>query len=69
MILDMFSELQKPDGMAESQLYQEAIEQAKLADEMGFGFLSYTQVEPQRFVAGEEIPAELAGRSVVGGGN
>ena len=37
MILDMFSELQKPDGMAESQLYQEAIEQAKLADEMGFG--------------------------------
>ena len=38
-------------------------------DEMGFGFLSYTQVEPQRFVAGEEIPAELAGRSVVGGGN
>lgn len=37
MILDMFSELQKPDGMPEPQLYVEALAQAKLADEMGFG--------------------------------
>ncbi len=37
MILDIFSELQKPEAMDESQLYVEAIEQAKLADEMGFG--------------------------------
>ena len=38
-------------------------------DEMGFGFLSYTQVEPRRFVAGEPIPEDLAERKVVGGGN
>ena len=38
-------------------------------DEMGFGFLSYTEVAPRRFVAGEEIPEELLGRKVVGGGN
>ncbi len=37
MILDMFSELQKPDGMSEPRLFAQAIEQAKLADEMGFG--------------------------------
>ena len=37
MILDIFSELQKPDGMPEPQLYAEAVEQAKLADEMGYG--------------------------------
>ncbi len=38
-------------------------------DEMGFGFLSYTEVAPRRFVAGEEIPEELLARKVVGGGN
>ena len=37
MILDIFSELQRGDGMPEQQLFDEAIEQAKLADEMGFG--------------------------------
>ncbi len=37
MILDMFSELQKPEATAELQLYAEAIEQAKLADELGYG--------------------------------
>ena len=37
MILDMFSELQKPDWMEEHQLFDEAIEQAQLADELGFG--------------------------------
>ena len=31
MILDIFSELQKPDGMPEPQLYAEAVEQAKEA--------------------------------------
>ena len=37
MILDIFSELQKPDGLDESQLYADAIEQAKLADQLGYG--------------------------------
>ncbi len=37
MILDIFSELQKSEGMEESRVYSDAIEQAKLADEMGFG--------------------------------
>lgn len=37
MILDIFSELQKPSGMAESRLYAESIEQAKLADALGYG--------------------------------
>ena len=37
MILDMFSELQKPESMPEPRLYAEAIAQAKLADELGFG--------------------------------
>ena len=37
LTLDIFSELQRGEGMPESQLYEEAIEQAKLADEMGFG--------------------------------
>ncbi len=37
MILDIFSELQKPSGMPEPQLYDEALAQAKLADELGFG--------------------------------
>ena len=30
-------------------------------DEMGYGFMSYTEVEPRRFVAGEKIPEELFG--------
>jgi len=37
MILDIFSELQKPPGMDEPRFYAESIEQAKLADAMGFG--------------------------------
>jgi len=37
MILDIFSELQKPAGMAESRFYADSIGQAKLADAMGFG--------------------------------
>ncbi len=38
MILDIFSELQqKPGRTDESLLYAEALEQAKLADEMGYG--------------------------------
>ena len=38
MILDGFSELQKPDAMPEPQLYAEAVEQLKLAHEMGTGW-------------------------------
>jgi len=30
-------------------------------DEMGFGFMSYIEVEPRRFVAGEPIPEDLLG--------
>ncbi|MEE2665530.1 MAG: LLM class flavin-dependent oxidoreductase [Myxococcota bacterium] len=37
MILDMSSELQKPEGMPEPQLYAEALEQVVLADELGDG--------------------------------
>jgi alkanesulfonate monooxygenase SsuD/methylene tetrahydromethanopterin reductase-like flavin-dependent oxidoreductase (luciferase family) len=40
MILDIFSELQRPDLAArgeESRIYEVAIEQAKLADQYGFG--------------------------------
>jgi alkanesulfonate monooxygenase SsuD/methylene tetrahydromethanopterin reductase-like flavin-dependent oxidoreductase (luciferase family) len=37
MILDIFSEMQKPEGMPEPQVYAEALEQAKLADQSGFG--------------------------------
>jgi alkanesulfonate monooxygenase SsuD/methylene tetrahydromethanopterin reductase-like flavin-dependent oxidoreductase (luciferase family) len=37
MILDIFSELQKADGMEESRLYADAVEQAKLADSLGYG--------------------------------
>jgi len=37
MILDIFSELQKAVGMEEPRLYAEALEQAKLADELGYG--------------------------------
>ena len=37
MILDIFSELQKSPGLSESRLYADSIEQAKLADAMGFG--------------------------------
>jgi alkanesulfonate monooxygenase SsuD/methylene tetrahydromethanopterin reductase-like flavin-dependent oxidoreductase (luciferase family) len=37
MILDIFSELQKPPGMAEARFYAESLEQAKLADAMGYG--------------------------------
>ncbi len=38
MILDIFSELQqKPGRTDEALLYTEALEQAKLADEMGYG--------------------------------
>jgi alkanesulfonate monooxygenase SsuD/methylene tetrahydromethanopterin reductase-like flavin-dependent oxidoreductase (luciferase family) len=37
MILDIFSELQKADGAEESSVYAEGLEQAKLADELGFG--------------------------------
>ncbi|MFP8876162.1 MAG: LLM class flavin-dependent oxidoreductase, partial [Myxococcota bacterium] len=37
MILDIFSELQKADGIDEPRLYAEALEQAKLADTLGYG--------------------------------
>ena len=37
MILDIFSELQKADEIDESRLYAEALEQAKLADALGYG--------------------------------
>ena len=37
MILDIFSELQKAAGMGETRLYAEALEQAQLADELGYG--------------------------------
>lgn len=37
MILDMSSELQKPEGMPEPPLYAEALEQVVLADELGYG--------------------------------
>ena len=37
MILDIFSELQKMVGAGEATVYAEAVEQAKLADELGFG--------------------------------
>ena len=30
-------------------------------DEMGYGFMSYIEVEPRRFVAGEPIPEDLLG--------
>ncbi|MBW2423850.1 MAG: LLM class flavin-dependent oxidoreductase [Deltaproteobacteria bacterium] len=37
MILDLFSELQLSEGMEEARVYSDAIEQAKLADELGYG--------------------------------
>ena len=37
MILDVFSELQKPLDQDESSFYADSIAQAKLADAMGFG--------------------------------
>jgi hypothetical protein len=38
-------------------------------DEMGFGFISFIEVEPRHFVVGEPIPKDLADRQLVGGGN
>ena len=37
MILDIFSELQRPQGVSEAQVYARALEEAKLADALGFG--------------------------------
>lgn len=37
MILDIFSELQRAPGTSEARVYAEAMEQAKLADELGYG--------------------------------
>ncbi|MEE8164132.1 MAG: LLM class flavin-dependent oxidoreductase, partial [Myxococcota bacterium] len=37
MILDIFSELQKSTDMEESRVYADALEQAMLADELGYG--------------------------------
>ncbi len=37
MILDIFSELQKPAGMTEARHYAESLDQARLADALGYG--------------------------------
>jgi len=37
VILDIFSELQKADGVEDSRVYAEALEQARLADALGYG--------------------------------
>jgi len=38
-------------------------------DEMGFGFMSFVEVEPRRYVVGDPIPPEIGRSNVVQGEN